>query len=67
MGTFVGSGILFGVGDITATLTGLGALTLLQSTEVNYEADEELIKDANGNTKAIAKQNSFCSACLRSK
>lgn len=55
MATATGSGVLFALGDVTHTLTGLGALTLLQSAEVGFESDEELIKDANGNTKAVVK------------
>ncbi len=56
-----GAGILFAIGDVNVTLTGLGALTLLQSSEVTHEADEELIKDSTGSTRSIAKYD------LRSK
>jgi len=52
---FIGSGILFGTDSTVATLTGLGTLTLLQSSEFNHEADEELVKDGAGNTKQVAK------------
>lgn len=52
---FVGSGILFGTSSTAATLTGLGTLTLLQSSEVAGEADEYLVKDGAGNTKGVAK------------
>lgn len=51
----VGSGILFGTSSTAATLTGLGTLTLLQSSELNGEADEEIVRDGNGNTKSVTK------------
>jgi hypothetical protein len=50
---FVGSGILFGTDSTTATLTGLGTLTLLQGSEVGHEAQKEEIKDGAGNTKGL--------------
>lgn len=53
--TFIGSGIAFGTGSTTSTLTGLGTITLLQSAEMGAESDEALVKDADGNTKSVAK------------
>lgn len=61
---FIGSGILFGTGSTSATLTGLGTLTLLQSSDFNAEADEELIKDANGNTSGVVKYDHRAKATL---
>lgn len=51
-----GTAVLWGLSDIagvtlSASLTNL----LFQSAEVNEESQEELIKDASGNTKAVAK------------
>jgi hypothetical protein len=46
---------LFGTDSTSATLTGLGTLTLLQGSEAGHEADEELIKDGAGNTKTVCK------------
>lgn len=51
----IGSGILFALGDVNVTLTGLGSLSLLQSCEVSFEAEEEVIKDSSGNTKNVTK------------
>jgi hypothetical protein len=52
----VGRGVLFGLNDITAvSLAGLCQLTDAQSQEITEESDEELVKDANGVTKAVNK------------
>jgi len=61
---FIGSGILFGTGSTVATLTGLGSLTLLQSSDFSSEADEELIKDASGNTSGVIKYDHRAKATL---
>ena len=61
---FIGSGILFGTGSTVGTLTGLGSLTLLQSSDYSSEADEELIKDASGNTSGVIKYDHRAKATL---
>ncbi len=52
---FVGVGLLWGFpGGPTNTLTGLGVLTQLQSSDFGSKAQKEQIKDTNGNTSAVA-------------
>ena len=63
--TVNGAGVLFGIGDLaSATLVGIGALTLLQSCEVSNESDEELIKDSAGSTKTVVKYDLKSKAVL---
>lgn len=52
--TFVGRAIVFGTGSTTATVTGSGVMTLLQSADATSDADTEQIKDASGNTATLA-------------
>ncbi len=61
---FIGSGILFGVGSSSATLTGLGSLSLGQSQEFNAESDEELVRDSDGNTKQATYYDHRATATL---
>ena len=53
MATITGTAILFGVDSTTATVTGLGAMTLLQGTDNTSDADIEQIRDTTGNTKTL--------------
>ena len=51
---FVGVGILWGFpGGPTNTLTGLGVLTELQSSDFGSKAQKDQIKDSTGNTSAV--------------
>jgi hypothetical protein len=52
--TFVGVGILWGFpGGPTNTLTGLGVLTQLQSSDFGSKAQKDQIKNSDGNTSAV--------------
>jgi hypothetical protein len=52
--TFVGVGILWGFpGGPTNTLTGLGVLTQLQTSDFGAKAQKDQIKDYQGNTAAV--------------
>jgi hypothetical protein len=52
--TFVGVGVLWGFpGGPTNTLTGLGVLTQLQSSDFGSKAQKDQIKDTVGNTSAV--------------
>ncbi len=51
---FVGVGLLWGFpGGPTNTLTGLGVLTQLQSSDFGSKAQKDQIKDTLGNTSAV--------------
>lgn len=51
---YVGVGVLWGFpGGPTNTLTGIGVLTQLQSSEFNSKAQKDQIKDTLGNTSAV--------------
>ena len=51
---FVGVGILWGFpGGPTNTLTGLGVLTQLQSSDFGSKAQKDQIKNTDGNTSAV--------------
>jgi hypothetical protein len=66
MATFTGTGILFAVGDVTHTISGIAAfnLALLQSVDYNEESDKEEIKDSVGNTKSVAYYDRKAKATL---
>jgi hypothetical protein len=52
--TFVGVSVLWGLPGLAAqTLTGLGVLSQLQSSEFNSKAQKDQIKDTVGNTSAV--------------
>lgn len=51
---FVGVSVLWGLPGLAAqTLTGLGVLSQLQSSDFNSKAQKEQIKDTVGNTSAV--------------
>lgn len=51
---FVGVGVLWGFpGGPTNTLTGLGVLTQLQSSDFGSKAQKDQIKNSDGNTSAV--------------
>ena len=54
--TFVGVGMLWGFPNTptATTLTGLGVLSQIQSLDLSAKAQKEQIKDAVGNTSAVA-------------
>jgi hypothetical protein len=54
MSNYVGVGLLWGFpGGPTNTLTGLGVLTQLQSSDFGSKAQKDQIKDSSGNTSAV--------------
>ena len=51
--SFVGVSVLWGLPGLAAqTLTGLGVLSQLQTSEFNSKAQKDQIKDTVGNTSA---------------
>ena len=61
----LGTNILWGVNSTVATLTGLGALTLLESRDHSAEADKDEVRDVNGNVKTVTYYNKRDTASLR--
>jgi len=62
--TYNGLGVLWGLSSTIGTITGLGALSLAQSEEATLSADEELIRDPDGNTKTVVKYDHKAKATL---
>ena len=63
--TFIKLGLLWGFpGGPSATLTGLGSLSQIQSLDFSAKAQKDQIKDGNGNTSGIVYSDEEHSASL---